>query len=724
MQYKYHWNLAATRKQMTENPAVHAIAEDLGVFLPTAQLLVNRGCTTPEEARSFLAKEEEQLHDPFLMKDMDRAVERIVAAIEAKERIIIYGDYDVDGVTSTTCLTLYLASRGADVGYFIPSRAGEGYGVSEGALRRLSEEECRLIITVDTGVTATAEVVLAHELGMDIVITDHHECHEDLPAAEAVVNPRRPDCTYPFKELAGVGVVFKLLCALEAVLSPDDGMMDCVRRIAKEYGDLVAIGTVADVMPIRDENRLIVSYGLSLLEHTARPGLVELIEATRMEAKAATRRKITASYIGYTIAPRINAAGRIRDASLAVELLLAKDCDTAAPLARHLCDINRERQEEENKIMEEAYAKIAAEHDFAHDPVIVLSAENWHHGIIGIVASRITEKYGCPSILVSFEGAGGEKRPDDPGKGSGRSVKGLNLVEALVSCSDLLEKYGGHELAAGLTVKRENLAEFKRRLNDYARERLNPAEMMPELDAECELEAPDLTLEQASELYSLEPYGVSNPVPVFILRRAAVCEITPVGGGRHTRILLKTGGKTVTAMCFRMNMRELDLYPGDEADVLFTLDVNEFQNQKTVQLIVKDIRLTAERMNAENRERELYDLFRSGKPLCGLTPAEAVIPTREDFAEIYGLLRRQLDADRDSFTVRAPSWLAASDGRPIGYIKLKVILLTFRELGLFGVERLSGEPEFFAFRRVVTRGKVDLTTAAVYRKIMHDFGQD
>ncbi|MBR4184707.1 MAG: single-stranded-DNA-specific exonuclease RecJ [Clostridia bacterium] len=703
---------------------MRAIAEDLGVFLPTAQLLVNRGCTTPAEARSFLAKEEEQLHDPFLMKDMDRAVERIVAAIEGKERIVIYGDYDVDGVTSTTCLTLYLASRGADVGYFIPSRAGEGYGVSEGALRKLAEEGCRLIVTVDTGVTASAEVVLAHELGMDIVITDHHECHEDLPEAEAVVNPRRPDCTYPFKELAGVGVVFKLLCALEAVLSPDDGMMDCVRRVAKEYGDLVAIGTVADVMPIRDENRLIVSYGLSLLENTARPGLVELIEATRMEAKAATRRKITASYIGYTIAPRINAAGRIRDASLAVELLLAKDCDTAAPLARHLCDINRERQEEENKIMEEAYAKIAAEHDFEHDPVIVLSAENWHHGIIGIVASRITEKYGCPSILVSFEGAGEEKKPDDPGKGSGRSVKGLNLVEALVSCSDLLEKYGGHELAAGLTVKRENLAEFKRRLNDYARERLNPAEMMPELDAECELAAPDITLEQASELYSLEPYGVSNPVPVFILRNASVAEITPVGGGRHTRVILRTGGKNVTAMCFRMSTRELDLYPGDEVDVLFTLDVNEFQNQKTVQLIVKDIRLTAERMDAENRERELYELFRTGKTLRGLASAQAVIPAREDFAEVYGLLRRQLSADRDSFTVRALSWLAASEGRPIGYIKLKVILLTFRELGLFGVERLSGEPEIFAFRRIVTRGKVDLTAAAVYRKIMHDFGQD
>ena len=640
MQYKYQWNLAATQKQMRENPAVRTIAEELGVLLPTAQLLYNRGCETPGEARAFLAKEEEQLHDPFLMLDMDRAAERVVRAVEEGERIVIYGDYDVDGVTSTTCLYLYLASRGADVGYFIPSRSGEGYGVSEGAVRRLAEEGCRLIVTVDTGVTAVREAQLARELGVDFLVTDHHECHETLPEAEAVVNPRRPGCPYPFKELAGVGVVFKLLCALEAVFCPGDSMLDCVRRISAEYGDLVAIGTVADVMPIRDENRLIVSYGLSLIENTKRPGLVELMEAIRAESKTPARRKITASYIGFTIAPRINAAGRIRDASMAVELLLAKDRAEAAPLARRLCDINRERQTEENKIMEEAYALIAAHHDFEHDPVIVLDAENWHHGIIGIVSSRITEKYGCPSILVSFEGAGQEKRGDDPGKGSGRSVKGLNLVEALASCSDLLEKYGGHELAAGLTVKRENLPELRRRLNEYARSCMSRKDLTPQLEAECELDARDLTMEQAEELWQLEPYGVSNPVPVFVLRDARIGDIQGVGGGRHTRLSLRVGNEPVTAMCFRTAPSELDLFPGDEVDVMFTLDINEFQNQKSLQMIVKDIRLTEDRLRAENTDRALYDRLRTGKTLRGFTRPEAVLPSRDEYAEVYALLRR------------------------------------------------------------------------------------
>lgn len=442
---------------MRNSPIVNEIANKLGIKLPTAQLLVNRGCMTPTEAKAFLTKEEEQLHDPFMMLDMDNAAYRIIEGIENGDKIVIYGDYDVDGVTSVSSLYLYLKEKGADVSYYIPCRLGEGYGVSEAAIRKLHEEGYNLIITVDTGITAVAEAELARQLGMDIIVTDHHECHGELPDAEAVVNPRRPDCPYPFKELAGVGVVFKLMCAVESVMNPEDEMIDCVRRISAEYGDLVAIGTIADVMPINDENRLIVSYGLSLIENTTRPGLIELIEATRSDSKYQTKRKITTSFIGYTIAPRINAAGRISDASIAVKLFLAEDCETAAPIAKKLCDINRERQNEENKIVDQAYARIDAEHDFERDPIIILDDEQWHHGIIGIVASRITEKYACPSILISFEGNGSEKSGEDFGKGSGRSVKGLNLVDALSECSDLLEKFGGHELAAGLTIKRENL---------------------------------------------------------------------------------------------------------------------------------------------------------------------------------------------------------------------------------------------------------------------------
>ena len=720
MQYRNQWNIMTTAAAMARDPEVSAIARELGIRLPTAQLLKNRGCTTPEEAARFLRKEEEQLHDPFLMKDMDRAASRIREAVESGDRIVIYGDYDVDGVTSVTCLYLYLASRGADVGYYIPCRSGEGYGVSESAIRKLAGEGCRLIITVDTGITASAEAETARELGIDFIVTDHHECHGDLPDCEAVVNPRRPDCPYPFKELAGVGVVFKTLCALEAVFCPGDDMLDCVRRISRDYGDLVAIGTVADVMPVRDENRLIVSYGLSLIENTKRPGLVELMEATREEARTVKRKKVTASYIGYTIAPRINAAGRIRDASMAVELLLAKDCEEAAPLARQLCEINRERQEAENRIMEDAYAMIAARHDFARDPVIVLDAENWHHGIIGIVASRITEKYGCPSILISFEGAGEEKSGDDPGKGSGRSVKGMNLVEALSSCSDLLEKFGGHELAAGLTVKRRNLDAFRERINDYAREAFADRDLTPQLDAECELTPSDLTMEQAAELYSLEPFGVSNPVPVFVLRRVKIADVAAVGGGKHTRLLLKTGGVTVTAMCFRKTIQEIDLYPGDTADVMFTMDINEFGHQRNLQLIVRDARLSEEQMETESRDRSWYARIRAGQSLRGIAPSSAVLPDREDFAAVYSVIRRELKADRDAFTVRGLSYLVATGGRQVGYTKLKVILLTFRELGLFGVTRLTEDSELFAFRAVNRSGKVDLMSAGILKKLNDD----
>ena len=513
MRKENKWTVSASHEEVVRSPQVRAISRELGITMPTAQLLVNRGCLTPEAARSFLSKEEEMLHDPFLMRDMDEATYRIAEALEDNEKIVIFGDYDVDGVTSVSSLYLYLKDHGADVSYYIPCRSGEGYGVSDAAVRKLAGDGCKLIITVDTGITAVREVETARSLGVDVIVTDHHECHDEIPDAVAVVNPRRKDCEYPFKELAGVGVVFKLLCALESVLNPENRLIDCVRRVSRKYGDLVAIGTVADVMPVRDENRLIISYGLSLIEETERPGLAELIDATTADSKSGKKKRITAAFIGYTIAPRINAAGRISNASIAVDLFLAEDRETAAPIARQLCDINRERQTGENAIVEEAYAKIAAEHDFEKDPVVILDDESWHHGIIGIVASRITERYSCPSILISFEGS----ENGEIGKGSGRSVKGLNLVDALGKCSDLLEKYGGHELAVGLTIKRENLPEFRRRLNEYARECLSEGQTESTLDAECELSPEDITLEQASELYGLEPFGVSNPVPMFVL---------------------------------------------------------------------------------------------------------------------------------------------------------------------------------------------------------------
>ncbi len=713
------WQIRSTADELKNSQKANEIAQALSLSLPTAGLLIDRGCDTPEAAERFLGKREEQLYDPFLMKDMDLAVERICRALDRGERIIIYGDYDVDGVTSVSALKLYLDSKGGDAGYYIPKRDTDGYGVSMGAIERLASEGCDLIITVDTGITAVDEIKKAGELGMDVVVTDHHECQDTLPGAVAVVNPKRSDCGYPFSELAGVGVVFKLLCALESSLCPDDSMAECVRRIAREYCDLVAIGTIADVMPVVDENRLIISYGLSLIERGTRPAIEELIEVSTSENKRNGKKKITAGFIGFTIAPRINAAGRIRDASIAAELFLTDDRDEARRLAETLCAINKERQEIENEIIEVAYAKIASEHDFEHDPVIVLDDETWHHGIIGIVASRITEKYGLSSILISFEGGG------DRGKGSGRSVKGVNLVEALASCSDLLEKYGGHELAAGLTVKRENLDAFKKRINDFVREKLKDAEGggEPVIEADLELTPDDVTMELAEELYLLEPFGTSNPTPVFAMYGLFIADESTVGGGKHTRLQLKRENMAVTAMCFRKSIADIDLYPGDVVDVLFGLDVNEFQGVRTLQMIVRDVRLTSVRYDAEERERAIYDAVTAGEGISPeLTDEERrnALPEREDFAAVYNVLKKELRVDHRVFSIRALRHLLMTRGYNIPYVKLKAIIMIFRELNVVGVEETDRDGEVFEFRYVFVKNKTSLDKSGILKKIRNE----
>ncbi len=705
----------------SRNPeAVMRISEELGVSVPTAKLLFNRGCNSPEEAKSFIGKEEEQLYDPFLMADMEKAASRISDAVIAEEKIVIYGDYDVDGVTSVASLYLYLKSYGADVSYHIPCRKTEGYGMSSAVIDKLAEEGCELIITVDTGITAVEEIRHAKSLGIDVVITDHHECHEVLPQADAIVNPCRHDCTYPFKELAGVGVVFKLLCAVETLLNPDDALSVCVRRISKEYCDLVALGTIADVMPVKDENRLIVSYGLSLIERGTRPAITELINASGSESKYNTKKKITAAFVGFTLAPRINAAGRITDASTAVELLISSDTETAQRFSKELCAINKQRQQKENAITEEAYSKIAETLDFDNDRVIVLDDEKWHHGIIGIVSSRITEKYGLPSILVSFDGNGDEISDEDIGKGSGRSVKGINLVEALASCSDYLEKYGGHELAAGLSVKRKNLPEFKKQLNRYVEEHLGSDSSEIVLEAECIIDSDEISMELASELYYLEPYGTSNPVPVFESDKMHVSDVIPIGGGKHTKLILRKDNLVITAMCFRMTLSELDIYPGDTVDVLYNLDINEFQGTKSLQMIVKDIRLSKESLEREIVEHRIYDGLVGAKTEVineYSVDMDHVIPTRDEFACVYNVLKRELRVEHEVYSIRALEHLLRSLGHNISYIKLKFIISVFRELNLIGVTELDADREIYSFKYIYVKNKTSLDKSNILKKL-------
>ncbi len=721
------WALQADAASIHENPAVCEIADALMITRPTAQLLINRGCTTPEDARMFLAKAEEMFHDPFAMTDMRKAAETILAAVEDEKKVAVFGDYDVDGVTSVCCLQLYLRSLGADVTYYIPSRIGEGYGMSENAVRKLFEDGIGLIITVDTGITAQAEARVAKDLGMALVITDHHECHGEIPEADAVVNPHRPDDTYPFKELAGVGVVFKLLCALEACRDPEKSMASCVRTIGMQFADLVAIGTVADVMPIRDENRLIVALGLQLIERSPREGVRALLDATANEGKSKQPRRVSSSLIGFTIAPRINAAGRLRDASAAVELFMESDPEKANYLAHKLCDINRERQNEENKIVDVAYARIDAEHDFEKDPVIVLADEHWHHGIIGIVASRITDKYGCPSILVSFDkGEDGDPKPDDAGKGSGRSIKGMNLVDALAACSDLLVKFGGHELAAGLTVRRENLPLFKERLNGYARTHFTDGVPVQTVDIECELTGADLTMRQAEELYELEPYGVSNPVPLFLTYDMTVADVAAVGAGKHLRMKLTVGDKEFTAMYFRHGLADIDVYPGDRIDVLYTLDVNEFQGRKSLQMIVKEFRLTESVAQAEETAHGIYNRVCNALAL-GETPtqadAAAVLPNRSECGIVYNTLKHELHLGHEVFSIRALSHLLRSLGHDISYGKLKCILRAFSELNLLEVKENDPVREIYTFRYVYLQGKTSLDKSSLLQSLQEAAGE-
>lgn len=682
-------------------PAIEKIAKALHIHPVTARLLYCRGYKDVESVRTFIGMESEMLCNPFEMKDVDKAVERIREAIEKNEKITVYGDYDVDGVTSVCTLYLYLKSKGADIDYYIPNRAGEGYGVSTAAIRQFAESGTKLVITVDTGITANEEVEYAKKAGVDFIITDHHECHADIPNASAVVNPHRHDCKYPFKDLAGVGVVFKLISAYEERVCKKT-RKEAALNVFYKYADLVAIGTIADVMPIKNENRIIVSYGLKMIENTERPGLIALMDASlskdnQKSERHKKRTKITSGYVGYTLAPRINAAGRIRTAGIAVELFLAKNMGTAMPIAEELCQANRERQAEENKIMTEAYGKIE-KIDVENTPVIVLDADNWHHGVIGIVSSRITEKFSKPSILVSFEGNGdGEPSPEDVGKGSGRSVKGLNLVDALCHCAPHLVKFGGHELAAGLSVKRSELDTFRQKINEYARENLLGVDMTPTLEADCIINFEDININLAQQLQKLEPYGVGNPMPAFVMRSVWVNEIMPVSDGKHTRLVLSNGNSTVTAMYFSNSPDSLGLYVGDKVDVLFNLDVNEWLGRRSVQLIVKDIKSTESIKDAESAARQRFNEIWNG---AAFSQDENILPTRQDFVAVYNFVVASVRVGLDTFTHREIS-LKLSRGHEavnIGYVKLKIIIRVLQELNLMGIDEIAEETYKFTVR--------------------------
>ena len=679
--------------------SAESIGKYLGLLPVTSKLLTVRGYDTPEKAERFIKKECTYFHNPFLMKDMDKASARIMRAVRHGERITVYGDYDVDGVTSVSTLLLYLKSIGAHADYYIPNRAGEGYGVNSEAIKTLKERGTDLIVTVDTGITAIEETELIHSLGMDIVVTDHHRCQEKLPNAAAVIDPQRPDDEYPFKELAGVGVVFKLISAINFLVTESENTMlvgdedymalpvcercaefvsrgagDFLDRVCRDYIDLVAIGTVADVMVLEDENRLICSMGLALIENSPRVGVSALIElaSDTKSKKFVKKRKITTSYIGFTIAPRINAAGRIDDASLGVELFISRDTEKAEAIAKRLCELNVMRQTEENRIASEAIELAEKTHAFGRDPVMVLASESWHHGVIGIVSSRLTERFGIPSILISVE--------DGVGKGSGRSIKGLNIMETVGECKELLMRYGGHELAAGLTVSAENIDAFREKINKIARAKIDPEGGQASIEIDCEISEKDITLELAEELSVFEPCGVGNPQPLFLLKNAFVSSVESIGGGKHTKLTLALEGGDVAALMFGLSETEADIAAGERADIVFRLDVNEFRNTKSVQLLVSDIHARGV-SESYIKDTGFLKKVENGE---SFNASDDLLPDRDIFASVYRVVRTR--AGEDVFTVSLYRLSKLCDEmRPA---KLKLALEILSDVGLISLEIL------------------------------------
>ena len=557
------------REKNYSKEEVLRLSKELSLPPVVITILLLRGVT---DVRRFINANDSLLHDPFLMKNVKEATQRIIDAIKNKEKITVYGDYDVDGITSTVMLVRFLKSHGALADYYIPDRLEEGYGINTDAIDTISEEGTNLLITVDCGITALSEIEYAKEKGLDVIVTDHHECKQKLPRADFIINPKQPGCTYPFKKLAGVGVVFKLIQAITLKLKFH------MKELLDEYIDLVAIGTVADVMPLEDENRIIVKNGLKHILYTANHGIKALIKVADIKTD-----NITTSTIGFGLAPRINAAGRMGNPDSAAALLLCEDETEALKYAMVLEEENRDRQALENEIYNEAIGIINENDGFKDDYVLVLCHDGWHHGIVGIVASKISEKYNKPCILISTDEEG-------DGKGSGRSIKAFNLFEALTQCSEHLIKFGGHELAAGLGVKKSKIDDFRKAINKIAKEKLKKEDFIPVINIDTEMPIEYLNLNTAEKLAVLQPYGMGNPAPVFYTKDLTVVSVRALSEGKHLRMTLIKNDLFIDAVGFGMGEKAELLNHGDKVDVVYNLDINVFRGEKQAQIHLKDLR--------------------------------------------------------------------------------------------------------------------------------------
>ncbi len=645
-----------------------------------AGILAARGITDPADALTLLAGEEE-LSDPMLLTDMDRACARILEAIDREETIVVFGDYDVDGVTATALLYQHLKGMGASVKCMLPSREGDGYGLSKNAIQSIHDKGYRLIVTVDNGISAVDEAAFAASLGVDLVITDHHLPPEALPQAVAVVDPRREDDRSPFKGLCGAGVAFKLCAALDGC-TPEEMLDYC--------GDLAAVGTVADVMPLTGENRTLVKAGLRQLCQTDRPGFVALLDEVGLSGKP-----ITAENISYAIAPRINAAGRMDNAVTALQLVLCEDEERAGELAHKLNEINAARQETEQEIVRAAQEQLDKEPSLLEDRVILLWGRDWHPGVIGIVASRLVEKTGRPVIVVSVD-ANGE------GKGSGRSVQGFNLHACIGSCADLLVRFGGHAMAAGLSVREENLPELRRRLNEWAA-RECPVLHTPPLTCDLSIHLDRITVESVRRLEQLAPYGADNPTPVFLLEKAVVEGVYPVSEGKHSRLRLRQGNASIYAVWFGMRPEQLPYTQGDVVDAALNLSV--YEAPRGAQLSGRILELHPAGLGTTaSQQAALVQALRRGTPLTA-EQKQTVAPARSDIIAVY----RELQTRRWHADDLQPLFAKLGEENTG---KILVAVAALEQVGLIAAKERDG---IRFWELVPTAGKKNLADAPILK---------
>ena len=672
------WTVAKLNKERALE-----ISNKYSVSAFVAMLLDIRGIVDEKAILSFMS-DQNLLDSPFDIKDMDKAVERIQQAIENDEKICIYGDFDVDGVTSTALLYSYLYDLGADVMFYIPSREEEGYGLNNNAVTLLAQNKVQLIITVDNGIAAFDEVEYANSLGIDTVITDHHMPPDKIPEAVAVVDLHREDCKSFFKDLSGVGVAFKLVCAIE-------GEYADMASLLENYSDIVALGTIGDLVPLLGENRVFVKNGLRHITNADRVGISALLEEAGLINK-----KITAGNVSFNLAPRINAAGRLGLSKNTVSMLLTEDYEYAYEIAEELGKDNSERQAIEKQILDNINERIIGDPSIIQNRIIILTGENWHRGVIGIVASRIKEIYSKPTIIISSDGTSC--------RASGRSVKGFSLCDAVFACSDLLTQYGGHPMAVGFSLEKENLDKFIEAINDYAKDFEMP---IPQLELDCKLNPAQLSVALASELELLEPYGAGNPTPVFGLYNMKIVEITPLSGGKHLKLSLNRAGSQLVALKFSTSLQKFDFEIGDTVDLAVNLGVNVYNNIESVSIIIRDIKFSDFDYEYNISAKEIFEAFCRGDDISK-EAAELILPTRDEFAVVYRFLRQngKFSHSIDTLLYRLQS--------NINYGKLRVILECMNELGLIRIfEGIYG----CDIQLCEINGKVSLSDSLIIQKL-------